>query len=189
MTPDPDPQFKAYLRPTDDGYIFYPKRRSPGVAVSEDEYVQIVALHRRAADWTMVAAVILLTGLAAILAYGSPHLGWSPSLEDGAILFFVAALAISASQGFLWRRFARTLVGQRATMPPRRKEDYFRVAWTPPTWLDIVLNSMLLVLFTVDVGFPPKTALEWALVALCAAILLIGVPIQVWRKLRWNHRR
>ncbi len=139
---DPLGAFKKQFTRVEEGYLFYPSRKSGGKLVTADEYTLLVADWERVAGraglWKMIGVVIAAIFLWVLLSKTLSLPDWANSLS-------ITATVLAISAWVFWASFAphRLAKDRAAVTPPRPAAEAGREARAGLNW-PFVLFALLL---------------------------------------------
>lgn len=181
--PDPESSFSKQFVPFEDGYLYYPGRKSGGKFVSEDEYAQLLAQWEAVAGrkglWktSFVIMGCVLVALAVLAIFDGPD--WLRTV------FTYLAVAALVARYFWFAMAPRRLVnGRPDAAPPRsaaanKRAARSMISWTTIIWAFIVCAA----LFVAGLSAHPKSLAVWIWIAGSGAMgaLYIWVAIMKYR--------
>ena len=178
---DPVSSFSKQFVPFEEGYLYYPSRKSGGKFVSHEEYEQFVAgweaVAGRRGIWKITLAIIGCVFLIVIFQSTFDGSEWLRPVST-----WIVVLAVLAR--FFWFSMApRRLVSERPdAAPPRSPAASKRAARSMVSW-DIIIWAFIVstAIFGVSLAAYPKSLSVWIWVAgsgaMSAAYLWVAIMI------------
>ena len=154
---DPAQSFAAQFTPVDDGYLYYPTRKSGGKLVTADEYQDLLeAWRRRSNPWkiALVGVVLIVTWTIVSDAFAPPT--WSESL-------FIGVLVTAICGWIFWAAYAprRLVKGRPEVVPPRPLSEARRKARATLNWPFVSLILLATGVIFVAVLIAPEYTFRW----------------------------
>ena len=133
--------FTKQFTPVDDGYVYYPSRKSGGKLVTADEYQKLVA------DWERTAGrrgVWKAAGLALVAVLIWTIISQSLALPDWTDWIPIIGCVAALSAWMLWASLAprRLVRGRPDSTPPRRVSEARREARSMLSWPFVILVTV-----------------------------------------------